>query len=134
MLLKLLYICSHTTRKHRSLGKAYQFVKGERSRQKNGFEAHVKAFEKLVSILRGHDANCGVGYVGMDAKELEAQVQRVLQTAQRQREELWTSQKEIQDQVAACVEGVHVLQVQGVASLEDLRGQDQDPEPQLDAR
>ena len=67
-----------------------------------------------MSILRG------VGHGGMDAKELEAQVQRVEQTAQRQREELGTSQKEIQDEVAACVEGVHVLQVQGVASLEDL--------------
>ena len=120
LVILLLCMCPHTARKHRSLGKSYQFVKGERSRQKNGFEAHVKAFEKLVSILRGHDANCGVGYVGMDAKELEAQVQRVLQTAQRQREELWTSQKEIQDQVAACVEGVRVLQVRGVASLEDL--------------
>ena len=120
LVILLLCMCPHTARKHRSLGKSYQFVKEERSRQKNGFEAHVKAFEKLVSILRGHDANCGVGYVGMDAKELEAQVQRVLQTAQRQREELWTSQKEIQDQVAACVEGVRVLQVRGVASLEDL--------------
>jgi hypothetical protein len=116
----LLCMFPHAPRKYRSLGKAYQFVKGERSRQKNGLEAQVKDFEKLVSILRGHDANCGVGCVGMDAKELEAQVQRVLQNAHRQREELWTSQKEIQDQVAACVEGVHVLQVRGVASLEDL--------------
>jgi hypothetical protein len=107
-------MCPQTSRKHRSLGKAYQFVKGKRSRQKTGLEAHVKAFDKLVSILRG------VGHGGMDAKELEAKVQRVEQTAQRQREELGTSQKEIQDEVAACVEGVHVLQVQGVASLEDL--------------
>ena len=107
-------MCPHTSRKHRSLGKDYQFVKGERSRQKNGLEAHVKAFDKLVSILRG------VGHGGMDAKELEAQVQRLEQTAQTQREELGISQKEIQDEVAACVEDVHVLQVQGVASLEDL--------------
>ncbi len=66
-------MCPYTSRKHRSLGKAYQFVKRERSRQKNGLEAHVEAFDKLVSILRS------VGHGGMDAKELG------------------TSQKEIQD-------------------------------------
>jgi hypothetical protein len=106
-------MCPHTSRKHSSLGKAYQFVKGARS-QKNGLEEHVRHFLKLVSILRDHDANC----VGMDAKELEAKVHRVEQAARRQREELGTSQKEIQDEVAACVEGV--LQVEGVATLEDL--------------
>ncbi len=72
---------------------------------------HVKAFEKLVSILRG------VGQGGMDTKEVEGLVQSVDQTAQRHHEELVTNQKEIQDEVAACVEGVHVLMVQGVASM-----------------
>jgi len=104
----------------RSIGEAYQFVKWKRSQQKNGVEAHVKEFEKLASILRGHDANCGVGHVRMGAKELKAEVQRVEQTAEEQRKELRTSQKEIQVQVAACVQGVHELQVQSVASLEDL--------------
>jgi hypothetical protein len=93
----------------RSLGDSYQFVKRQRSSQKNRLEVHVKAFQKLVSIL------WGVGQSGMDTKELEGLVQSVDQAAQRQREDLGTNQKEIQDEVAACVEGVHVLMVQGVA-------------------
>jgi hypothetical protein len=112
----------------RSLGNAYQFVKGTRSDQKkkNGLGSRFEAFEELVSILRGHDTrgkNCGAGFARMDANELEEEVQRVEKTAGRLREELRARQKEIHEQVAACVQDVHMLQVQGVASLEELPGE-----------
>ena len=66
------------------------------------------------------ERNCGAGYARMDAHVLEEEVQRVEETAGRLREELRVRQIEIQEQVAACVQGVHMLQVQGVSSLEEF--------------
>ena len=112
---------------HRCLGQAFALVKDKRTEltsHKTGLQAHVKAFEKLIEMLRHHDANNG---------KLEVEVERVEQTVKLQREELGIIQKEIQEEVARCLEdgatntgwqGQNVIrqvqQVHAVASLAAL--------------
>ena len=99
----------------RDLGKAYQFVRGQRA-QESGRAGHIEAFARLVEMLRRAQADAGI-----NLERLTSSVQRADKMAVKQRRDLAVSQGEIRQHVATLVETLDRQQIESLASLpEDI--------------
>ena len=95
----------------RDLGKAYQFVRGQRA-QESGRAGHIEAFARLVEMLRRAQADAGI-----NLERLTSSVQRADKMAVKQRRDLAVSQGEIRQHVATLVETLNRQQIESLASL-----------------
>ena len=103
----------------RSLGRAHQFVRGQRSRRQ-GLEAPLKAFERLVELLQeGRDPR-DVKDVRQHAEALRSAAGTGERVAATLREALGAGQREIQHLVAASVQGWDKSQIESLRELHEL--------------